>query len=105
MPNYDFVCKECGTDSVHNVKYEKRDETQPCSECGGESVRVYLNMPGIRTEKLSASFVDGQKRPGFDRLRRHAALDLAEAEAKGRDSLDDYKEIQKEKAGRIIKDK
>ena len=37
MPRYDYTCPHCGETEVHFVSYEKRNETQPCSNehCSG----------------------------------------------------------------------
>lgn len=100
--NYDYACTICGGASIINVKYDDRDETQPCDECGGASIRVYKTFHG-RTEKLSASFVDGQKRPGFEELKTEARLKQAAAEAG--ETGGDYEEINKEFVERRAKRK
>lgn len=57
-PTYDYLCSNCTQKFIENVKYEERDRSQPCPECGTASPRT-MAIPIIRSQKLSASFVDG----------------------------------------------
>lgn len=74
-PNYDYLCEYCSNTDVIFVKYEDREYSQPCPYCGNLTMRrAYLTPVQVRTEKLSRTFVDGQKREGFDDFKKIAKL-------------------------------
>lgn len=58
MPNYDYICNNCGLAEVQFVAYEDRDKPRYCSICNKLSmVKVWMNMPGT----TRASYIDSSK--------------------------------------------
>ena len=77
---YDFICLNCGRKWCALVNTNE-EEKQIC-RCGEEMIRTF-SIPHVRTEKLSASFVDGQRANSkeFVELRRQNKLeDIVEDE-------------------------
>jgi putative FmdB family regulatory protein len=94
MPTYDYLCDNCKHVSVEHRKYEERDEPLPCPECGKEANRAFLNI-GIRTAKLSKTFISGTrpKSEGFDTFKKVAKLEQAHADSGNKE---EKKQIRKE---------
>ena len=96
MPTYDFKCKECEHKSIEFVRYDDRDTIRiKCTECQADMTRV-MSMPTV----LKASYLDGQKREGFEEMRIDNKLKMAAIKATGEGKFDDVKEIDKEYAER-----
>jgi putative FmdB family regulatory protein len=53
MPNYDFVCEDCGPFEQRRPLAEAGDP-MACPSCGGESRRVYV-MPNTRSVPAALS--------------------------------------------------
>lgn len=50
MPLYTYKCTICGHEFDEIIKYEKRDEFQPCKLCGEKSERKVATPFGISTK-------------------------------------------------------
>lgn len=89
----DVKCKQCGL--VEELLID-REEVGPweCPDCKTFTCERQLSAPAIRTSD-SKSFRDGYKRPGWDKLKTEAALDVAIA---GASSPSERKEMEREKA-------
>jgi len=82
---YDYQCQACRKREVRLVEETERDLLQEC-KCGMQMQRVF-SRPHVRTEKLSASFVDGQRR------RSKAFMDL-ERQNELEDAMHDAEDFQ-----------
>lgn len=79
MPNYDWECSTCACPFEAIVPYEKLEQPElTCPECQATDIKRIFTMPSIRT-RGSATFVDGQKRPGWDDLKAISKLKVAKA--------------------------
>jgi putative FmdB family regulatory protein len=92
MPNYEYRCQECQTETIEFIRYELRDELLDCEACGELAVmkRYFGTMPGT----TKASYIDGHKRPGWSDMLTEAKLKEAAASKKW--SSSDVREINKE---------
>jgi DNA-directed RNA polymerase subunit RPC12/RpoP len=72
---YDYKCTTCGRKSILLVEEDERNNQQPCG-CGGMSDRTW-SVPNVRTAKISATFVDGQraKSKEWQEMRTQEALE------------------------------
>lgn len=89
----DVKCKQCGRVDETLIH---RDEVGPweCPDCKTYTCERQLSAPAIRTSD-SVSFRDGYKRPGWDRLKAEAAMDVAIA---GAGSPSERKDLERERA-------
>lgn len=58
LRSFEYKCNLCGKKETRLVDDEER-EIQRC-ECGIQMQRIF-SVPNVRTDKLSASYVDGQR--------------------------------------------
>lgn len=95
----DVKCSQCGKVSELLID---REEVGPweCPDCKTFTCERQLSAPAIRTSD-SKSFRDGYKRPGWDKLKAEAALDVAIA---GASTPSERKDLQRERA-KLIKPK
>lgn len=75
MPNYDYVCPECGHVTVAFRSYEERDQPQVCEMCDGVASRAWVTAPQTRTAKTSRTFLDGTRNDGYKEEVKAAELD------------------------------
>jgi putative FmdB family regulatory protein len=61
LRTYDYRCSTCNKIETKLVEQESRDEAQTCEKCGYSYMTRTFSKPIIRTAKLSASFIDGQR--------------------------------------------
>lgn len=94
MISYDYMCKACGLLQVQYSSYNERDHPKPCKNCKEPCERVFATVPQVRTEKLSRTFVDGIKRPGFEDLKKIA--DLQVEQLRHRPDSERYRQINQE---------
>ena len=89
----DVKCKQCGL--VEEILID-RQEVGPweCPECKTFTCERQLSAPAIRTSD-SKSFRDGYKRPGWDKLKAEASLDVAIA---GASNPSERKDLERERA-------
>jgi predicted nucleic acid-binding Zn ribbon protein len=75
LKTYDYRCEGCLAVDTKLVEVDQRDELQECT-CGAFMKRTWT-APNIRTEKTSASYIDGQRggSKAFRDLRRQNALE------------------------------
>ena len=75
LRSYDYKCEKCQSKEIRLAEMDDRDR-QLCERCSSLLVRM-LSVPHIRTDKTSASFIDGQRAKGaaFSALRRQSYLE------------------------------
>ncbi len=88
MPNYDFLCRECGTIMIENHKWESRPDGIICA-CGGIADYT-IAMPNINGK---ASYLDGTKR--FANMKEAAKLNVEAAGARNETKKEIAKEIKR----------
>ncbi len=88
MPNYDFLCQECGHTTVENYPHAERPAVVPCRACGSGNAQYRIAAANV----MSVALPDGTKREGFAELREASKLNLESATAKP----DRKKEIREE---------
>lgn len=88
MPNYGFLCEDCGTVTEEFHKISGRPDGIVCA-CGGIA-HHQISTPAIVGK---ASFLDGQRRKGWSDLKEASKLNV---EAAGTKKQDTKKEIAKE---------
>lgn len=70
MPNYDFVCGNCGYYEVANCLIEERDAWEATCNCGGRMSRCFTKAPNV----MNTALPDGTKR--FSHLKAMTKLEL-----------------------------
>ena len=100
MPNYEYLCDDCMYLFERIVDMDKRNEPQECEDCGGVARKCMRTPPGVRTEKTSRTFLDGQRNDGYSEEIKAAGLD-AEAMNHNPKSVK-YKELKAEAATRRL---
>ena len=95
LRTFEYKCGKCSYRKTLLVEAEQRD-SQVC-ECGSQMQRLFT-PPNVRTAKLSASFVDGQRGQSkeFKELKRQGQLEdvLADEWASPEEQHDAKKELK-----------
>lgn len=89
MPTYDYDCEACGDTYDLLVPYAEREE-QVCPVCAGPVTRQFPSRM-----VLKASFPDGHKRKGWDKVREASKLNIEKAGTRVSDRKEISREIKK----------
>jgi len=96
LRTFDYKCPSCGLKETRLVEQIEIDQ-QICS-CGIATNRVF-SSPNVRTEKLSKSFIDGQRGRSaeFQALKRQGQLEyiIEDQWASREDKTEAKKELNK----------
>lgn len=91
---WDYKCEECGHIETHMIQRGEEEDYVYCVEdgCNGQCFRMYGGHP--RTEKSSASLVDGTRR--FDKIKLQRSLRKEKDKARQRGDRETEKIIDTE---------
>lgn len=90
MPNYVYWCEKCEHVTDAQYRMSERPDTHPCEICD-EQAEYRIQAPMV----MRASYPDGHKRKGWDKLRESSKLNKLAANSHGETKKELVREINK----------